>query len=96
MKSEFPAYFRMYRWQLNRFPSVPQGHWDNIENARSRMDEIGKKLNINHMEDWYKVTRNVLMSCGASTLYCKYKTMAKLFAAVYPEYPDHVIRWIIA
>ncbi len=49
-----------YKWLPWRFSHVPKGYWEDMKNQRNFMDWVGKQLNYNDMEDWYKVTAEVI------------------------------------
>src|SRR5436309_2060124 len=35
--------------------AVPAGFWQNVSNQRKFLDELGKEVGINQLDDWYSV-----------------------------------------
>ncbi len=63
------------------------GHWDDINNQRSFLNNLAKKLNINDLSGWYKITQYILEEQGGGGLVRKYNgSPSKLLQTVYPEY----------
>ncbi len=51
------------------------------------MDALGKKLKVDSMEDWYRITRKRFQLYGGGGLLSKYNdSFIKLLKTVYPEY----------
>ncbi len=62
--------------------------WGNFQHQRSFMDNLAKKLNINKLDDWYKVSSDTVKLHGGSELLSNYKGLLyDLLQNVYPEYP---------
>jgi len=79
-----------YPWDPLRFQVVRRNTWKSEANRKEFMDNIGKKLGVEHWEDWYKfVQRDVLnQSRGAYSVlrnhgYSLFQTLKDL----YPEHP---------
>lgn len=51
--------FSDYEWLPWKFNTVPKGFWDDKENVKKYMNWLGNQLNVNTMEDWYRVTMKV-------------------------------------
>ncbi len=49
-----------YKWLPWKFQHVPNGYWEDMKNQKKFMDWVGKQLNYKDMEDWYKVTKEVI------------------------------------
>ena len=78
-----------YDWDLRRFTKVPRNYWGSIENQRSRVEEIGRKVGIKEgdTEPWYKVSNLLFIEHGGASLLDIYKwSLPDLLKAVFPEY----------
>ena len=53
--------FPEYPWLPWKFNTVPRKFWENSENKRKFMDWLYKELQFTSMEDWYKVTPEVII-----------------------------------
>ncbi len=53
------------------------------------MDDLGKKLKITQMEDWYHISRSHLQKLypKMNVLFRKNQSIMKLLSTTYPEYP---------
>ncbi len=49
-----------HEWLPWRFSQVSKGYWNDMKNQRNFMDWVGKQLNYRDMEDWYKITMEVI------------------------------------
>ncbi len=76
-----------YKWDTSKFQSR-HGYWDDIENQRSFMEELGKKLHVTNPSDWYLLNPTTLKRFGGEVLLdVKYNgSISKLVASVFPEY----------
>src|SRR5689334_18945667 len=61
--------------------------WDNKDNRRNFMDELGKKLGYKKIPDYYKITREIMYKNGGARLYdiCGSSSL-KVLRSVYPDY----------
>jgi hypothetical protein len=48
-----------FEWLPWKFGNCPPSFWKDLKNQRNFMEWVGKQLNVNEMEDWYKVTHKV-------------------------------------
>ncbi len=82
-----------YKWNIHDWNQVPRGHWDNMDNQRAFVDDIGKKLSITNKEEWYNVKfQDFLDHGGAGLLNRKYKgSVCKLLTTIYPEYQQCIV-----
>jgi hypothetical protein len=81
----------LYRYELTtEMFRVPKGYWDNIENRKHFMNQLGKTLGFKTVEDWYKLTTSMVKSHGGSVLLMQMGSISKLVSSVYP---DH--NWIV-
>jgi len=70
-----------------RFEKVPMVHWSLGENQKQFMDWLGKELEFNQMDDWYKVTVKNIEEKGGTGLLIRYgNSIFKLISCTYPEY----------
>eukprot|EP01114_Cavostelium_apophysatum_P002651 TRINITY_DN1234_c0_g1_i1.p1 TRINITY_DN1234_c0_g1~~TRINITY_DN1234_c0_g1_i1.p1 ORF type:complete len:573 (+),score=74.65 TRINITY_DN1234_c0_g1_i1:104-1822(+) len=84
-----------YSWDPLKFEHKPSRFWYSETNRRRLFDEIGKKIGIKQLEDWYNVTtQDITRHGGDSVLWDHYKGSFKdALAALYPEYPWNPMRW---
>ena len=50
-----------YNWLPWKFEHTPKGYWNDVNNIKEYMNWLSHKLNIKTMEDWYKVTSEVII-----------------------------------
>ncbi len=83
---------QLYNWDISRFTThTQQSHWNNKAYQRMFMDDLFRKLNLNYLEGWDKLTIPTLKQYGGSLLLRKYnQSLPKLFVNVYPEYKEMV------
>ena len=75
-----------YLWRFTQ--NVPKGYWDKQEHQQSFFTWLGGQLGMNHMDDWYRVTKKAIETNGGGSLLDKYgSSPSKLLELVYPEYP---------
>ena len=48
-----------YNWLPWKFNQTPKGYWNDETNVKAYMNWLSEKLNIETMEDWYKVSQEV-------------------------------------
>jgi hypothetical protein len=75
--------FPHYEWNQNNFIHSPGKL--TLSTQKQRMDEIGIKLGIQNLDDWYKVPRKKLYS-EAPFLLRYHKTLMNAFKTIYPEH----------
>jgi hypothetical protein len=51
--------FPEHPWLPWRFNLPPKYYWDGVKNIKKFFDWAGKQLNVNEINDWYKVSRKV-------------------------------------
>jgi hypothetical protein len=44
-------------WDPSLFSRTPVGHWNDLNNQKRKLEEVGKKLGVKELEDWYFVSR---------------------------------------
>lgn len=79
--------FPDHDWAIWKFRNLPPGYWDSLENQRSFMDRLAKKLHIGKLEDWYKVTGDTIEKNGGARVLDRYgNSVSMLLQAVFPEH----------
>jgi hypothetical protein len=48
-----------YEWLAWKFTQCPRNYWDNVNNRLKFMDILAKYMNIQQMDDWYKLSPKV-------------------------------------
>ena len=81
------AIYPSFSWDPRKFLKVPQNYWSSLENQKSFMKELGKKLEIKEgdMEAWYKISGEDIIQHGGGPLLRKYKSISKLLSIIFPE-----------
>ena len=57
---------------LQKYDVKPYGFWNNDENIKIFLDFLKIELNLNHLEDWDKLTQKQIKFYGGSALLSKY------------------------
>jgi hypothetical protein len=89
LKSIYPD----HPWEASRFKNVrpsdikPYGYWTNIDNQRAFMEQLAKRLQIQHLDDWYEVKTEAVVKNGGMMLLAHYH--GSLRGALQTIYPDH-------
>jgi hypothetical protein len=94
LKSAYPT----HQWDIWKFLEVPRGYWDSTENRRSFTDAIGKRLGVNKMEDWYRITKLQWVSHGGKKLSRHYAALPKALMDLYPNHswvPWKFDHWVV-
>jgi hypothetical protein len=72
-------------WRFNQ--NIPQRFWDSKSNQKKFLDWLGKHLDYNYFEDWYRISANDIRANGGDRLLRLHAgSYAKLLQSVYPEY----------
>ena len=50
-----------YKWLPWKFNHAPKGYWNDENNVKEYMNWLSEQLNIKTMEDWYKVSFEVML-----------------------------------
>ena len=80
------AVYDTHQWQQSRF-NTQHGYWNNKDNQRDFMDQLGNQLGFKEMDDWYGITQKQLHENGGVTLLDKYGgSPSKLVMAVYDNH----------
>ena len=48
-----------YNWLPWKFKCIPKNYWEDENNVKQYINWLSQKLNIETLEDWYKVSREV-------------------------------------
>jgi hypothetical protein len=68
------------------------GFWNNVENRKTFLDELGHKLGFKMMDDWYSISHKQIKENGGLGLLDKYNNSpSKLIVASYPTH-----QWMIS
>ena len=80
--------FPDYNWDPCKFSSVPNGHWQELDNHKHWAEDLGKKLKYTTKEDWYDITQEQIYSNGGGGLLIScYKGSPQEFVmTVFPDY----------
>jgi len=83
LKGVFPE-VEWLPWKRDRTSS---GYWNTIENHKIYAKWLGETLGYKNMDDWYQITRTLIINNYGGGLIYKYRGSPKLFVmSVYPEY----------
>jgi hypothetical protein len=82
LKDAYPNH-KWFEWKLSQ--NVRPGFWENRDNHREFLDELGNQLLFKEIEDWYTITRKqIAENGGASLVQWKYgNSPYKLITSVY-------------
>src|ERR1700722_3211815 len=75
-----------HEWKQSNF-NKQIGYWDNEENQLKFLNELGKQLEFNQMNDWYNITVKDINENGGSGLLDKYgNSPSKLIMSIYSNH----------
>ena len=83
------AVYPDYKWFIFKFKSCPNGHWNLYEHQKEYIEWLGEELGYTTMEDWYKITVNIIHSnYGGALINNQYKNLhqVELLKSMYPYY----------
>jgi hypothetical protein len=76
-------------WKFSQ--KVPIGFWNSFKNQKKFMDWLGKQLGFIALEDWYKLTTEIIEQFRGSGLLQKYNgSIQKTIESIFPEHS-----WIV-
>ena len=79
--------FTDYKWKPWKFLQVPKGFWDDINNRREYLHQLGTRLGYKNMEDWYKISRRDLTKNDGGGLLDIYGfSLFQVIQSTFPEY----------
>lgn len=72
----------------NHNEKLRYGHWKDLSHQRTFFDELGKKLQVNQMDDWYqKLSSTIVIKNGGAAVLERHSGSAiNALMAVYPEH----------
>ena len=87
LKTLLLSLYPNYPWCFLSYNS--NEYFKSIEKQREFMQEVYVKLNLSSLDDWLKVTRNVIIKHGGKSLIRYYynNDMVQLLIAIYPSHP---------
>jgi hypothetical protein len=82
------AIYPGYKWLPWKFKVTHNGFWDNKKNQKEYMDWLFKELNYNDINDWYKISTNLIQANYGTTLLRKHydNSLQLLIKDLYPEH----------
>jgi len=84
------AIYPEFDWKTWKFSHVPRGFWLDKANQRDFFDDLAKKLNLEHWQDYYRIRSTEVEENGGKTLLSMYKNVQRAIESAYPEFvkPD--------
>ena len=73
-------------WKLLKMKHLPNNFWQNKENHRKILDEIGEELGISTLEEWNKVTTNQIKKLNAARILKFYPSFFDVLKDNFPEF----------
>ena len=68
-----------------------RNYWDDIDNQRAFMDDLGKKIGVKRLEDWNGVAKKVVLEHSGAPMIRKYSNMQELLETIYPHHEWNVL-----
>lgn len=79
---------RGVQYEFNNYHNNNRIWWSNKHNQQQFMSWFANKLQINHWQEWYSVTRSNFISHGAHLLLDEYRgVVSHLVSSTYPQHP---------
>ena len=78
-----------FKWDPLKFSQAPRDHWTSLDNQRSFMDGLGRKLGFkeNDLSEWYKASYRMIADNGGGRLLAQYdNSLILLLSALYPDF----------
>jgi len=84
----FEDVYSNHNWFVWKFSqNVPSNYWNNKNNQLKFLNELGKQLGFNQMNDWYNITVKDIKENGGSGLLNKYgNSPSKLIMTIYSNH----------
>lgn len=83
--------FSEYNWIEWFFSTVPNNFWQNKNNRINYFNWLGQKLNYHNLDDWYNITRDILMSNHGHRVLVVCGGLEKILAEMFPD--DEIETW---
>jgi hypothetical protein len=82
------SFFPNYKWVEWKFTQPPNNFWKDINNQKCYMDWLYEELEFTKVEDWYKVTKEILYANCGDGLLCHYynSSPTKMIKTILSEY----------
>jgi hypothetical protein len=76
-----------YDWDVRKFTQAPNGYWNDDQNCREFLEELGAKLGYKEMDDWYQLSnRELAMHGGGGGLNSRFNgSPLQMLRYFYPE-----------
>lgn len=76
-----------HNWKPWLFLMVPSNFWKTLENQKKYIEWLSSQLNILKLEDWYRVTYNMIIeNSGRGLLHHYNNSIIKMLQSIYPHY----------
>jgi len=79
-----------YRWNFTEnYPrdKLPWGYWNHPSNHKEFITRLAKKLNIQHLDEWYAISVDQVRKHGGSSMLAQHR--GSLIGVLRKVYPDH-------
>jgi len=81
------AIYPEHNWDPSKFSNIPKGYWKDKVNQRKHLDQVGQKLNITQLSDWYNYRASDIRKFGGNPILKFYgESTQSTLESVYPEY----------
>lgn len=80
------AIYPNHEWQVWMFSQVSRGSWEDGEVLGKFVKWLEKRLDIWDLEDWYRVSLELIETVGSSTAFKKNGGIAQVLGKVYPNH----------
>jgi hypothetical protein len=82
-----------HSWDLFKFKALPHGYWKEKANQQSFLETIGKKLGVQHLDDWRNISRQQALDHGGSRLLRMYNdSLQNALESIYPQHPWNFVK----
>jgi len=74
------------KWQYWRFSYLSKNFWEKEENVRDYFQWLFQQLQMNTLDDWYRISLHQIMKLGPITSIKKYGGLPKVLSRLYPTH----------
>eukprot|EP00028_Trichosphaerium_sp_Am-I-7-wt_P012154 CAMPEP_0168524058 /NCGR_PEP_ID=MMETSP0405-20121227/10405_1 /TAXON_ID=498012 /ORGANISM="Trichosphaerium sp, Strain Am-I-7 wt" /LENGTH=320 /DNA_ID=CAMNT_0008546155 /DNA_START=66 /DNA_END=1025 /DNA_ORIENTATION=- len=78
--------FPFYNWKPWRFKGVPNGTWEEHDNIRMKLNDMGENLNVKQIDDWHDISTQDFKKQGFSMLGIFNGSQSALLRTAYPQH----------
>jgi hypothetical protein len=78
-------YNEEHNWQFWKFSEMPDSFWYEIENVRNAMKWIATQYGVNQLDDWYKITREMVENVGGNQMLRIHGGLTNILLKCYPS-----------